>query len=101
MPVTTIDEFCRERGIVPNLIKIDIEGYEFHAIRGAREILSKYHPIVVVEFHPMNWKEIGIDPDQVPRLFAELGYEATPLDGQKDPLAEYGHVVLEPTRQPA
>jgi hypothetical protein len=48
--------------------------------------------------HPMNWPEIGVPRAQVEQVLATLPYRLTPLDGQVDPLAEYGHVVLEPIR---
>jgi len=57
---------------------------------------EKHRPVVVVELHPMNWPEIGVDRRQVAELLKELRYQLTPLDGQTDPLAEYGHVVLQP-----
>src|SRR5262245_14277193 len=82
VPVTTIDAFCAARHIVPTLIKIDIEGFEFHALRGAIETLVRHRPVTVVEVHPMNWPEIGVCRDQAAALLAELGYRAIPLNGQ-------------------
>jgi FkbM family methyltransferase len=96
IPVTTIDEFCQAHKIVPSLLKIDIEGFELHALRGAAGTLTSHRPTMVVEFHPMNWPEIGVDSCKVSTLLAELRYRVVCLDGQCDPLAEYGHVALEP-----
>jgi len=96
VPVTTIDAFCETRRIAPALLKIDIEGFELHALRGARAALARHRPAVVVEMHPQNWPEIGAGPAQAAALLADLGYRAAPLEEQIDPLAEYGHVVLEP-----
>jgi FkbM family methyltransferase len=40
--VTTIDEFCRERGLeAVDLLKLDIQGGELLALQGARSILSQ------------------------------------------------------------
>src|SRR5262249_9093834 len=44
--VTTIDEICRE--FTPSAIKVDIEGAELLAIRGARELLSRSSPVLLV-----------------------------------------------------
>jgi FkbM family methyltransferase len=96
--VTTIDAFCAARSLAPTLIKIDIEGFEIHALRGAKQILARHRPTLVVEMHPMNWPEIGVAREQAEQIFADLSYRLTPLEGQADPLAEYGHVVLEPMR---
>jgi len=96
IPVTTIDAFCGAHQVVPSLLKIDIEGFELHALRGATRTLTRYRPAVVVEFHPMNWSEIGVGPCEVSALLTALRYRVVCLDGQADPLAEYGHVALEP-----
>jgi FkbM family methyltransferase len=94
--VTTIDKFCVARSLAPTVIKIDIEGFEIHALRGARQTLARHRPTLVVEMHPMNWPEIGVARTEAEQVLATLPYRLTPLDGQGDPLVEYGHVVLEP-----
>lgn len=39
--VTTIDAFCRQNGISSiDILKLDIQGHEFAALQGAREMLS-------------------------------------------------------------
>lgn len=100
--VTTLDAFCKACGIVPALIKIDIEGFELHALRGAQSVLRECRPTLLMEVHPMNWPEIGISGEDVNRFLAEMGYRLTSLGGVNDPLREHGHVVLEPMEvQPA
>jgi len=42
--ITTIDDFCNEVKMVPNLIKMDIEGGEMAALRGAKNTIVKYGP---------------------------------------------------------
>jgi FkbM family methyltransferase len=96
VPVNTIDAFCAAHHIEPSLIKIDIEGYEIHALHGARNTLIQGRPRVVVEMHPTIWPEIGATRAQAERLLAELRYQINPLEGQGDPLAQYGHVILRP-----
>jgi FkbM family methyltransferase len=81
VPVTTIDAFCEGRGVAPSFIKIDIEGYEFHAIRGARHTLRAHGPTLLVELHPAVWTELGVGQENLAALASELGYHATPLGG--------------------
>ena len=97
VPLTTIDTFCAEQTVTPTLIKVDIEGFEVHALRGARETMLRHRPIVVVEVHPMNWPAIGVNGEEIVSLAAERGYRLLSLEGQTDPLAALGHVLLEPT----
>ena len=94
--VTTIDSFCADNNLAPALIKIDIEGFELHALRGARATIERCKPLLVVEMHPMNWPDINLTPEQVEAELTDLGLRAVALEKQRDPLREYGHVVLLP-----
>ena len=57
----SIDHVCRERGVVPNVIKIDVEGAELSVLRGARETIAAAGDRVTlfVEMHPRLWPEAG------------------------------------------
>lgn len=48
VPVTTIDQYCADNKIIPNFIKMDIEGSEFDALRGAAETLRIARPKLAV-----------------------------------------------------
>jgi FkbM family methyltransferase len=98
--VTTIDAFCREAGIEPDWLVIDIEGYEVGALRGAVETLrrGRPRPRVVVEMHPNLWTTAGTSRGEAEHLLRSLGRVAIPLSGQADPLADHGMVALESAR---
>lgn len=51
--VSTIDLQLAGRR-APDLVKMDIEGAEVAALRGARELLSKHRPTVICEVHGTN-----------------------------------------------
>lgn len=53
----TLDSFCDEFSIIPNFIKIDIEGAEILALKGMFGVLKKFSPIVMVEI-TQNWELI-------------------------------------------
>ena len=58
---TSIDVFCARRRISPRVIKIDIEGAELHALRGARHTISHARDLqLFVEMHPSLWNAAGI-----------------------------------------
>lgn len=48
---STIDQFVTSTKIIPNIIKVDIEGAEHLLLLGAKGILKKYSPILYIELH--------------------------------------------------
>jgi FkbM family methyltransferase len=65
----TIDEFCAQNQIRPDFIKIDIEGFELAALRGARQTIRSSHGqlSLFVEMHPSAWEQIGISREDILR----------------------------------
>ncbi len=49
--VVTLDELLSKEE-PPDTIKIDVEGYEFRVLKGARRVLGEFHPLVFLEIHP-------------------------------------------------
>jgi hypothetical protein len=49
VPSRTLDTYCDERGVDPSVIKIDVESYESHVVRGAKRVLERARPAVVCE----------------------------------------------------
>ena len=48
--VTTVDRYCEEHGLVPDMIKIDVEGFEARVLIGAeRTLRSARAPAVICE----------------------------------------------------
>lgn len=48
---TTLDDLVRETGIVPQLVKIDVEAAESYVLKGAIELASQQQAIFMVEMH--------------------------------------------------
>jgi FkbM family methyltransferase len=96
VPITTIDAYCGSLNIKPSLIKIDVEGFEFSVLNGARDTLKEFRPSVLVELHPMNWPALGIDRRWVADQLAELNYTVAAVEKQTDIFSEHAHVMLKP-----
>jgi len=57
VPVTTVDAFCARTGLTPDWLLMDIEGFEFAALFGAKRTLERLRKKIglVVEMHPDVW----------------------------------------------
>ena len=63
-------------GLEPNLIKLDIEGYEVKALRGARETIMRCRPILVVEVNSWALEQAGDSVQALADILAEYRYES-------------------------
>lgn len=50
-PQVTLDDWCAEHGIRPDVLTIDVEGSELRVLRGADRLLYEDHPTVFVSIH--------------------------------------------------
>lgn len=48
----SLDSFCGKTGLVPSVIKMDIEGAEFDALNGAVELIEAHRPHLILEQQP-------------------------------------------------
>jgi FkbM family methyltransferase len=85
--VVSIDQFCGDRGLTPQVIKIDVEGAELAVLRGARSTVAAAGPALrlFVEMHPHLWAALGISADDVRRECEAQNLVAERLDGSRDP----------------
>ena len=49
--VKTLDSVVNDLNIIPDIIKIDVEGAEYSVLRGGEELLKNYHPKLIIEIH--------------------------------------------------
>lgn len=81
----TVDSLENELGVV-HFVKLDVEGYEYRALLGMKNIIEKYQPVLLIERNMINYNEI--------RLFLNTRYNFFIYDYQKNILlpdnSEYG-----------
>ena len=93
--VVTIDEVCRELKVVPSVIRMDVQGAEIHALRGARETIRAAARLsLVVEMHPQCWPAFGVTVQDARDTLADLGLTARPLVGGEALFGRDTHAVL-------
>jgi len=95
VPVTTVDRYCAEGNPPPDVLLLDIEGFEIEALRGAQHTISAVRPLIVVEMHPNVWASANTTLAGTEELLRRLKLRPVALSGQRDPLNEHGQVWLE------
>ncbi len=93
--VTTLDIYCGEHHLEPDLLLMDIEGYEYNALKGARQLISSVPKIeLVIEMHPAYWSS-DLTAAKWTELFSSFGFTTViPLSGQKDIYKDTGSIFL-------
>jgi FkbM family methyltransferase len=80
-PATSLDDFVATAGLTElALIKLDIEGGEFRAVKGMVKTLEKFRPVLMVEFEPALLKRAGHSIEELEQLILASGYEKFFLD---------------------
>lgn len=92
--VSTLDDYCLEQGVVPSVLKVDVETFEPHVLRGGVLTLSRHRPRIVFEMLPRSDARMT---DSVLGLLASVGYRLhraegsrwvpTPLDSYREHLS--------------
>lgn len=73
--VRTIDSLLTQGEIEPaDLVKIDVEGYEYQVLLGMKNFLATRHPIIYMECHPKQLAQSGYSVDHVTDFIRQCGY---------------------------
>ncbi|WP_347217319.1 FkbM family methyltransferase [Chryseobacterium sp.] len=75
-----LDDYVKNQQITKiDLIKIDIEGGEFSALQGMKEILTHFQPKIIIEINNIALKSSHHNEEELIRLLLEKGYSQTKI----------------------
>ena len=74
--VTTLDRLTSSHGDRVVLVKLDVEGAEIKAIRGARELIARAAPMFLIEVEPAHLARQGGSVGELEDLLKPHGYVA-------------------------
>lgn len=87
VPIVRIDDYAAERRLPdPQWIKIDIEGMELPALRGAEQLLRRAQPVVICEINQL-FSRFGTQLVEFVDFMASLGYEMWRLQDRLRPVS--------------
>lgn len=74
--LTTLDSLLKSPDAPGRVdfIKVDIEGYEHEFLKGARETIACFKPMMLMEVEQHRLEKFGVQASDVFRFLAELGY---------------------------
>jgi FkbM family methyltransferase len=100
--LNTLDREMEEKS-VPRIdfIKVDIEGSELPALRGARNSIARWRPYVMVEINDLTFNSAGYTKDDVGKFFSELNYIPCSISKRGElekgvALPSFGNIVFAP-----
>jgi len=75
-----LDDYVRDGDRIA-LVKMDIQGAEFAALKGMTSVVRKGSPIVLAEFEPGALRDSGVEPAECLKLMESMGFELWDIDG--------------------
>ena len=78
-----LDEFLKSKGIVPDVIKVDVEGAEMNVLMGMRQTLRSYKPILFLEIHPSNLHYFSTSTSAILSLLIENDYKVFEIESMR------------------
>ena len=71
----SLDYFCEKNKLIPDVIKIDVEGSELNVLQGAKNILTQYKPIIFLSVHPEHLTILGQKTIEINNFLEKYEYK--------------------------
>jgi FkbM family methyltransferase len=83
----TLDNFVFHQNIIPNIIKIDVEGHELAVIKGAQKTIENHHPNLIIEIEQRHHS--NFDVENIFQYFFKHGYECFYFSKKENQILPY------------
>lgn len=91
VPTLRLDDVVKER---VDLIKIDVQGFEYFVLKGGASLLENYMPIVISEFWPRGLRNSGASPAEYLTMMNGLGYSVSKIDENNRKVIDVSYETL-------
>jgi hypothetical protein len=92
IPVRSLDEICAESGMSPEIIKVDVEGFELEVLKGAEESLAKSR-LLFLEIHPERLDELQVPQADIFEWLNSRGWKIETLHGKRLSSVEFNDQI--------
>ncbi len=80
LAIRTLDDIWRELGEpAVSVVKMDIEGGEWAAFKGARNLINRTRPVFIIEWNATNLSAYSVDANELLNLSRDIRYQATAI----------------------
>lgn len=92
-----LDDYVADKGVSRvDVIKIDIEGAEYSALKGAMNTLRRFRPLVLMELDRDNLLRAGCTADDILGFWQALGFQVARIDNHGDATPIHSEADLGP-----
>lgn len=84
-----LDEVIEAQALRPSVVKLDVEGFELEALKGMKNTLVRFRPVVICELTDSFLREMGQSSRELIKFMEVLGYVC-----QRLPVTDQGETLL-------
>ncbi|MFB6207773.1 MAG: FkbM family methyltransferase [Candidatus Nanohaloarchaea archaeon] len=86
----TLDGYVRRNKVVPDIVKIDVEGAESDVLKGSTRLLQTHSPEFLIEIHERRFQERSSEYEEDPiSILENYGYDVFRVDRDTGKLEEW------------
>ena len=91
--VITLDGFAKKKGLTKiDIVKIDVEGSDYHVLLGMPWVLKELGPKILIEIEPQIWKKSNYTPDDVQTYLKDFGYRPFKINQKIDEIDDLTNI---------